>query len=67
MREEFLTPFWRAAFESLPPAVGRRYLLQLKAAERWGLALDWAIGLFSRAGKSPARLLQTPPRRRPAH
>jgi hypothetical protein len=49
MREELRTPFWRAAFESLPPAVRQRYLSQLKAAERWELALDSVFALFSRA------------------
>jgi len=67
MRDELLTPFWRAAFESLPPAVRQRHLLQLKAAERFELALDRAIRIFWRAGKSLGRLLQTPPRRRSAH
>jgi len=67
MRDKFLTPFWRAASESLPQAVRQRYLPQLQAAERFELALDTAIGLVSRARKSLARLLQTPPRRRAAH
>ena len=66
MRDEFLTPFWRAAFVSLPPAVRERYMLQLQAAERWELALDEAIAVFSRARKLLAHLLQTP-RRRAAH
>jgi hypothetical protein len=67
MRDKFLTPFWRAAFESLPQAVRQRYLPQLQAAERFELALDAAMGLLSRSGKPLARLLQTPPRRRAAH
>jgi hypothetical protein len=67
MRNQFVTSFWRAAFKSLPPAVRERHLLQLQAAERWELALDAAIWIFSRAGKSLGRLLQTPPRRRSAH
>ena len=62
MREEFRTPFWRAAFESLPRVVQRRYLPQLQAGERFELALDAAIRLCSRAGKSLARLLQASPR-----
>jgi hypothetical protein len=47
----FATRFWRAAARSLRPAVRERYLSQLKAAERFELALDAVIGLFSRAGK----------------
>ena len=50
MREAFRTPFWRAASKSLLPAVRRRYLPQLQAAERWELALDAVIALFSRPG-----------------
>jgi hypothetical protein len=67
MRDELLTPFWRAAFDSLPPAVRQRHLSQLKAAERFDLALDGAVGIFSGLRISLARLLQTPPRRRSAH
>ena len=62
MREEFRTPFWRAAFESLPPVAQRRYLPELQAGERFELALDAAILLCSRVGKSLARLLQASPR-----
>jgi hypothetical protein len=67
MRDEFLTPFWRAAFESLPPSVQRRHVSQLRAAERFELTLDATIGIFSRARKLLAHPLQTPPRRRSAH
>jgi len=48
MREELRTPFWREAAESLPPAVRRRYLPELRAAERFDIALDAVIALFSR-------------------
>ena len=67
MRNPFVTSFWRAAFQSLPAAVRERHLLQLKAAERWELALDKAIETLSRAKKSLARLFQAPPRSRSAH
>jgi len=67
MRKEFVTPFWRAASESLPPAVRERHRLQLQAAERWELALDAAIEAFSIARKSLPRLFQAPPRSRSAH
>jgi hypothetical protein len=65
--DEFATRFWRAAARSLHPTVRERYLPQLKAAERWELALDAAIEGFSRARKALARLLQVPPRSRSAH
>jgi len=67
MRKELVTPFWRAAFKSLPPAVRERHLLQLKAAERWELALDAAVEAFSRARKLLAGLFQAAPRSRSAH
>jgi hypothetical protein len=61
-RDEFATAFWRKASTSLPPAVRRRYLRELKSAESFGLALDRAVA----AWKSLARLLHFSPRR-PAH
>lgn len=64
---EFVTPFWRAAFESLPEGVRERHALHMKAAERWELRLQGAVELFSRAKRSLARLFQTPPRSRSAH
>jgi hypothetical protein len=45
---EFATPFWRSASKSLPAAVRKRYLPQLKSAERLDLALERVVGLFSR-------------------
>ena len=44
---EFATPFWRRASKSLPAEVRQRYTPQLKSAERFDLALDRLIGLFS--------------------
>ncbi len=67
MRNEFLTSFWRAAFESLPASTQPRYALAMKAAERLQMALDGAIATLSRGKKSLARLLQTAPRSRSAH
>jgi hypothetical protein len=61
-RDEFATAFWRRASGSLPPAVRRRYLLQLKSAESFELALDRAV----EAWKSLAQLLHPSPHR-PAH
>lgn len=47
-RKEFVTPFWNRASESLPAQVRKRYRSQLKAAERFELALDRAIEFFTR-------------------
>jgi len=46
--KEFATTFWSKASKSLPATVRERYRPQLKSAERFDLALDWAIGFFSR-------------------
>jgi hypothetical protein len=67
MRNQFATPFWQAAFKSLPPAERQRYRSQLRSAERWDLAIDDLIEILSRGKKLLARLLQAAPRRRPAH
>ena len=47
-RKEFATSFWNRASQSLPAQVRKRYQMQLKAAERFDLALDRAIGFFTR-------------------
>jgi hypothetical protein len=48
---EFVTPVWRALAQSLPPAVQKRYLQDLKSAEDFDIALDRVIAaLFSRSG-----------------
>jgi hypothetical protein len=67
MRNEFATPFWNAAFKSLPPGERQRYRSQLRSAERWDLAIGDLIEILSRGKKILARLLQTAPRRRTAH
>ena len=67
MRNQFATPFWQAAFKSLPPAERQRYRSQLRSAERWDLAIGDLIETLSRGKKLVARLVQTAPRRRPAH
>ena len=61
-RDEFATAFWRQACGSLPPAVRRRYLPQLKSAESFELALDRAL----EAWKTLAQLMHLSPHR-PAH
>jgi hypothetical protein len=67
MRNQFATPFWSAAFKSLPPSERQRYKSQLRTAERWDLAIGDLIEILSRGKKVLARLLHTAPRRRPAH
>jgi hypothetical protein len=49
MRNEFVTPFWKGAYASLPAQVRSRYFAQLRAAEQWELRLDALIETFSRA------------------
>ena len=60
MRNEFVTPFWQRAYESLPTEVRAQYLTQIKAAERWELAVGDALQLWSRVKNAVARLFQTP-------
>ncbi len=62
MRNEFVTPFWQSAYESLPAQVRGQYLTQMKAAERWELALGDAIELWSRVKNAIVKLWQTPSR-----
>lgn len=59
-RNEFVTPFWRAAFDSLPAGARSRYALHLKAAERWELRLDALIEAWTRAKTALEKPFQTP-------
>ncbi len=67
MRSTLRTPFWRAAYQSLPHTVRHRYLAYVERAERWELALDAAIEALSRAKGALARLFNTHTKPRPAH
>lgn len=58
MRNEFVTPFWQKAYESLPAGVREHYLTDIQAAERWELALRDLIEVCTRA----KNLLLTPSR-----
>jgi len=60
MRNEFVTPFWQRAYESLPAHVREQYLTQVKAAERWELALGDVLQAWSRAKNAAVRLLRRP-------
>ena len=59
MRNSLRTPFWRAAYRSLPDAVRGRYLAQIECAERWELAFEGAMEAFSRARTAVTRLFNT--------
>jgi hypothetical protein len=62
MRNEFVTPFWQRAYDSLPAQVRGQYLTQMKAAESWELALNELIQLWSRAKNAIVKLFQAPSR-----
>jgi hypothetical protein len=62
MRNEFVTPFWQRAYDSLPAQVRGQYLTQMKAAEGWELALNELIQLWSRAKNAIVKLFQAPSR-----
>jgi len=61
------TPFWKAAYQSLPETARQRYLADIEHAERCDLALDAASDALSRAKGILARLFDTPTRSRSAH
>jgi hypothetical protein len=61
------TPFWQAAYQSLPQEVRHRYRAHFEYAERWELGLEAAIEALSRAKDAFARLFHTPGRPRSAH
>jgi hypothetical protein len=56
MRNAFVTPFWQAAYKSLPASVRGRYLADLQAAERWELGLEALIEAWSRTKQLFSRL-----------
>jgi hypothetical protein len=62
MYKEFVTPFWQRAYDSLPQEVRGQYLTQIKAAERWELAIGDIIQAVSRAKNAIMKLVQTPSR-----
>jgi hypothetical protein len=67
MRNTLRTAFWRAAYQSLPGSVRRRYLADVERAEHWELALDAAVAALSRAKGVLAGLFSTRHKPRPAH
>jgi len=67
MRNALTTPFWQAAYQSLPQEVRHRYLAHFEHAERWELGLDSTVEALARAKAAFARLFHTPRRPRSAH
>ena len=59
MRNNLRTPFWRAAYRSLPDTVRGRYLAQIERAERWESGFEDVIESLSRARSVLARLFNT--------
>lgn len=49
MHSRLVTPFWKNALESLPPAVRERHVHDIEAAERWELRLDALVEAWTRA------------------
>jgi hypothetical protein len=62
MRNEFVTPFWKRANQSLSPYARRRYAFHMKAAESWELRLNSAFELWSLATTAIAKVFQGPRR-----
>lgn len=60
MRNEFVTPFWRSAYESLPAHLRERYHGDFIAAERWELGLRDLIEAGSRLKTAVRGLFHTP-------
>jgi hypothetical protein len=67
MHSTLRTPFWRAAYQSLPETVRYRYLAYVERAERLELALDAASDALARMKIAVTRLFSTPAKPRPAH
>ena len=67
MRNALTTPFWQAAYQSLPQEVRHRYLAHFERAERWELGLQAVSEALARAKAAFARPFHTPGRPRSAH
>ncbi len=60
MRKDFVTKFWQQAYDNLPASTRVQYLTHMKAAERWELAVDDVIEVWSRAKGAVVKLFHTP-------
>jgi hypothetical protein len=67
MRKTLTTPFWQAAYASLPAEVRHRYRGDFERAERWELRLDATLEALARAKSALSRLFNTPSKPRSAH
>jgi len=67
MHSSLRTPFWRAAYQSLPLTVRARYLSQIESAERWELMLKAVVEATSRAKGFLSGVFNTPTKPRSAH
>ena len=54
------TAFWRSAAASLPAEIRNRYALDLERAERWELAIVWAVETLTRARTAFGRAFHAP-------
>jgi hypothetical protein len=57
---KLVTPFWKAALQSLPSAVRSRYVHDIEAAERWELRLNAAVEACTHAKSALLRMFQAP-------
>ncbi len=60
MRNQLITPFWKNALDSLPPAVRERHVHDIEAAERWELRIDALIQGWAQTKNAFSRLFQSP-------
>jgi hypothetical protein len=67
MRNTLRTPFWQAAYQSLPETARQRYLAYIEQAECWDLALDAASDALSRVKGALIKWFEPPAKARSAH
>jgi len=67
MHSTLRTPFWQAAYASLPKNTRERYLADIEHAERLARAVDAAVDGLSRLRSLLTGLFKTPGKPRPAH
>ena len=67
MRSGLKTPFWRAAYQSLPAGVRVRHLAAIQRAERWDLTLAAVAAGLSKTKSAAAGLFNLPAKPHSAH
>lgn len=60
MRKQFVTAFWKRAYEKLPENVRGQYLTQMQAAEQWELSIGALIEFALRAKNAAVKLFHSP-------